>query len=246
MQELATRLPKRSFVRHRFESSAERVRALLEAVSEAERVDEDALPPAALIAHAVASLREQTPDVRLERVVVATRGLGHVEVPTRVAGVVVRCDEDRAHARLRVSQPVGPVLEVDAHGSRALGVLESAGDLPRDLEDFGLALGESGMRYARASVWPVEFTVALAAAGVEAEEQAGLARLLRLTVDLVAPAPLDERVHFAIDGVKPIAGDMARVVFRVTSGRSRLVARGDAIIVAALARSAAMTLRRAA
>jgi hypothetical protein len=84
--------------------------------------------------------------------------------------------------------------------------------------------------------------VALCAAGVEAENESGLARLLRLSVELVQPAPLERRLRLAIDGVRPVAGDVARVAFRVTAGRGRLVAKGDALVVSGLAHASALAI----
>ncbi len=99
-------------------------------------------------------------------------------------------------------------------------------------------------RYSRLEAWPAAFVVALCAAGVEAENEneGGLAKLVRLNVELVSDAPISTTPRLAIDGVRPVSNDMARVVFRVTSGAGRLVARGDALIVSALARSCAMAI----
>jgi hypothetical protein len=231
-------------VRGRFVPSADSVRLLLESVSEVERVFDDALPPAGIAAHAVAAIAERRPE--LERVVVATRGFAHAGIPTRLAGVIATPNPGLIHARLRASQLGDPVLDVEALGREGSAVPRPRRLVPPELEQFARALGQGPDRYAEAPAWPSEFVVALAAAGVEAEEQDGLARLLKLTVEFAAPAPLSERLHFAIDGVKPVSCDLARIVFRVTRGRSRLVARGDAVIVSALARSAAIALRRAA
>ena len=103
-------------VKRRLVPTAADVRALLESVSEVERVNEDALPPAGLVAHAVAAIRATAPGVQLERVAVSAQGLALADHRTRVGGVV-HVAEGRAGARVRVSQDVGPVLVLDAHGS---------------------------------------------------------------------------------------------------------------------------------
>lgn len=249
-------------VRHRFRPDALRARALLEAVSEVEPVEETALPPAVLAAHALAALGARAPGLAAERVTIAVRGLAHAGLGTRVAGRTERtgrpghAGEARARACLRVSQPAGPVLEVSVAGKVAGPALVPAPPaLPGELALFARALDEDEERYRELGAWPVEHTVALAAAGVEAEEQEGLARLLRLTVELASPAPLESRPRFALDGVKPLAGDLARIVFRVIAEErgprgharhARLVARGDAVVASLLARGAAVALRRAA
>ena len=58
----------------------------------------------------------------------------------------------------------------------------------------------------------------------------------------MSDGPILTSLRLSIDGIRPVSGDMARVVFRVTSGAGRLVARGDALIVSALAHSCAMAI----
>jgi hypothetical protein len=144
--------------------------------------------------------------------------------------------------RLRVAQRSGPVLEVEACGRLEPVAEHTPHPVPGTLAAFARAVALEPSDTTRLGTWPAEFVVALCAAGVEAENEGGLARLIRLSVDLVQEAPVERTLHLAIDGVRPVYGDMAKVVFRVTFGGGRLVARGDALIVSALARSSAQAI----
>jgi hypothetical protein len=219
-------------------------RLLLEAVSEVESIDGDALPPAHLAACALSAIETDAPWFAPSRVVVSVQGLGRAGRPTRVAGVVVPDGAGHLRAGARVVQRCGKVLTVEASGQERPAREDTARPVPGALAAYARAVGLAS-RYRTLRVWPFAFVVAVAAAGVEAENEGGLARLLRLSIDLVAEAPLEAAVRLGIDGVRPVSGDTARVVFRVNAGR-RLVARGDALILSALARSAAMALGRAA
>jgi len=229
-------------VRRRLEPTAPRARLLLEAVSEVETIDEGLLPPAHLAAHALAAIRQDAPRFKPERVVIAVTGLGHDHLATRVAGVVAPLGDEHVRARARVVQRSGRVLSVEALGCEAAPCERAPGPIPGTLAAFARAVDLAPRDYERLPSWPAEFVVALCAAGVEAENEGGLARLVRLAVELVHEGPIERTLRLAIDGVRPVSGDMAKVVFRVTWGGGRLVARGDALIVSALARSCAVAI----
>src|SRR5262249_25951148 len=159
------------------------------------------------------------------------RGLAHGDLETRVAGAVSRLDPGRVRARARVAQRSGRVLDVEALGREGRARAGRPRPIPEALPAFARAGEGGGAGDGRPEAWPGDFVVALCAAGVEAENESGLARLVRLNVELVLAAPLELGLPLAIDGVRPASGDMACVVFRVTRGRGRLVARGDALIV---------------
>jgi hypothetical protein len=228
-------------VRRRLTPTAARAGLLLEAVSEVETIDEEALPPAHLAGHALSAILADAPTLELERVQLSVRGLAHAHLETRVAGAVAPLGDGHVRARARVVQRSGLVLEVEGlgHEGRSPG---RPRPIPGELAAFARAVSADEDDYARLETWPTDFLVALCAAGVEAENESGLARLLRLSVELVQPAPLESGVHLAIDGVRPVAGDTARVVFRVTRGAGRLVARGDALIASALAHHPALAI----
>ncbi len=232
-------------VRRRLEPTASRARLLLEAVSEVESIEEGQLPPAHLAAHALAAIRQEAPGFRPERVVIDVRGIGHDHLPTRVAGIIAPVDFAHARARARVVQRAGRVLDIEAVGRVVEPVRSRPHPVPGKLAAFARAVDLEPRDYARLDAWPADYLVALCAAGVEAENEneGGLAKLIRLNVEIVNEAKIaTSALHLAIDGVRPVSGDMAKVVFRVTSGAGRLVARGDALIVSALAHSAAMAI----
>lgn len=229
-----------ALIRHRLRPNTARVRQLLESLAEVEAIDEEALPPAFLAAQAAAALGRAAPSFEAGRVVLAVRGLAHAHLETRIAGLTA-ASPTLATARMMVRQRSGPVLELEARGRAVSPGVAGRHEPPARLTAFARSLGVPTERYERMTAWPTEFLVALAAAGVEAEED-GLARLLRLTVDLVGPASLDRSLRFAIDAVRPISGDMARVIFHITSGLGRLAARGDALVLSTLAHSDAIAL----
>ncbi|HZV02035.1 MAG TPA: hypothetical protein VFF73_35330 [Planctomycetota bacterium] len=230
-------------VRQRFMPTVEKARLLLDAVSEVEAVDEDALPAATIAAPALAALRERSPRFLAERVVLSVPSVACAGELAQVSGSIRPAGDGHVVARATVHQGANHVLEVEMGGAWR----------PPHPDPRPAARGEGCSAlslYARATStpvrgltsWPVDYLVALCAAGAEAENEDGLARLLRLALDVVQEAPLDAPVRFAVDGIRPVSGDTARVVFRVTADTGRLVARGDALIVSALARSAAMAI----
>lgn len=231
-------------VRRRIDPTAARARLLLEAVSEVESIEEGMLPPAHLAAHALAAIRHDAPGFKPERVVINVTGIGHDHLPTRIVGVVAPIDPEHIRARARVVQRCGRVLEIDAVGRSERAKRSAPHPVPGKLAAFARAVDLAPRDYERLVAWPADYVVALCAAGVEAENEneGGLAKLIRLKVELVSDGPIDRSLHLAIDGVRPVSGDMAKVVFRVTSTAGRLVARGDALIVSALARSSAMAI----
>jgi hypothetical protein len=229
-------------VRRRLVPSAIDARLLLDAVSEVEPVDEAALPPAYLAARALAAVREDAPTLVAERVLVSVTGVAHADTPTRLAGAAYPLASGRAGARVRAVQPAGRVLALAVEG-RLEPVRETLPrPIPGHLAAYVRALELDPRLTSRAVSWPADFVVALCAAGVEAENEGPLSRLVRLSVELVHEAPIERVLHLANLGVHPVSGDMARVVFRVTGGNGRLVARGDALIVSALARSCALAM----
>jgi hypothetical protein len=229
-------------VRRRLEPTASRARLLLEAVSEVEALDEGLLPPAHLAAHALAAIRQDVPELRPERVVISVKGIGHDHYATRVAGRVDQLDAVHLRAAARVVQPSGPVMEIEVLGKRGVPEFRDAGPIPGKLAAFARAVDLQPRHYATLANWPADYVVALCAAGVEAENEGGLAKLIRLSVELIHEGPIDRSLQLGIDGVRPVSGDMAKVVFRVTSRGGQLVAKGDALIVSALARSTAQAI----
>jgi hypothetical protein len=230
-------------VRHRFMPTVAKARLLLEAVSEVEAVDEEALPAATIAAPALAALREIAPRFRAERVVLSVPTVACAGELAVVSGSIRAAGGERVVARATVLQGTDRVLEVEMGGA-----WRPPHPDPRPAARTEGARGLS--LYARATStpvrgltsWPVDYVVALCAAGVEAENEGGLARLLRLALDVIQDAPLGAPLRFAVDGIRPVSGDTARVVFRVTAATGRLVARGDALIVSALAHSLAMAI----
>jgi hypothetical protein len=231
-------------VRRRLEPTASRARLLLEAVSEVESIEEGQLPPAHLAAHALAAIRQDAPRFKPERILIQVKGIGHDHLATRVAGIVAPVDFAHARACARVVQRSGRVLDIEAHGRLVEPARARPHPVPGKLAAFARAVDLRPRDYARLEAWPADYVAALCAAGVEAENEneGGLAKLIRLNVELVNDGPISSSLRLAIDGVRPLSGDMAKVVFRVTSGAGRLVARGDALIVSALARSSAMAI----